>query len=111
MNSFDPSSCKLVFPGRGSIDVTETSVQEVIRVPRGDIDVRYKMDADAISFMNKQLGNAHKLQPKISFLEKKLAGMVIDDTAYLRLFIMYAMCSVIAPTMAHASAQECSSLL
>lgn len=45
MESFDPSTCKLVFAGRGAIAVTEESVEQVIGVPRGDMDVRYAMDA------------------------------------------------------------------
>ena len=98
MKSFDPSSCKLVFPGRGSIDVTEASVHKVMGVPKGDIDVRYERDADAITFMNNQLENSNKLQPKIKFLERKLAAMKTADSTYLRLFIIYSVCSVIAPT-------------
>lgn len=98
MESFDPLSCKLVFPGRGSIDVTEQSVHEVIGVPRGDIEVRYELDAEAIEFMRKQLGEKTKRQPTIRSLEKKLAGMKEANNRFLRLFITYGMCSVLAPT-------------
>ena len=98
LEAFDATTCKLVFPGRGSIDITEVSVEEVIGVPRGDLDVRYELDADAITFMTKQLGNRASRQPTITYLERKLAGMKKADSTYLRLFIMYGMCSVLAPT-------------
>jgi hypothetical protein len=73
MESFDPVSCKMVFPDRGSIPVTEASVQKVIGVPRGKLQVRYEVDADATKFFKEQLGNGlRKQQPTVASLKKKL---------------------------------------
>ncbi|KAM0849540.1 hypothetical protein ACQ4PT_053660 [Festuca glaucescens] len=98
MQSFDPSSCEMVFPGRGSIPVNEVSVEEVLGVPRGKIEVRYERDSEATKFMKEQLGNGVRKQPTIASLKNKLLSMKKANTKYLRLFITYAMCSVLAPT-------------
>jgi hypothetical protein len=98
MESFDSASCSLVFPGRGSIPITEESVQKVIGVPRGKLQVSYDLNSDAIKFMREEIGVVGKHQPTIKALEKKLLTMKKSDSRYLRLFIIYGMCSVLAPT-------------
>jgi hypothetical protein len=98
MESFDSTSCSLVFPGRGSIPITEDSVQKVIGVPRGKLQVSYDLNSDAIKFMREEIGVVGKQQPTIKALEKKLLTMKKADSRYLRLFIIYGMCSVLAPT-------------
>ena len=41
MESFDTTQCALVFPGRGTIPITE-DVQKVLCIPRGSEEVRYE---------------------------------------------------------------------
>lgn len=98
MYSFDPTICRMIFPGRGSIPVTEVSVSKVMGVPLGRLEVQYVTDNDAIAFMKEQLGHAGRKQPTIAFLEEKLVGMESADSKFLRLFITLGMCSVLAPT-------------
>lgn len=98
MESIYPVSCMMVFPGRGSIPITEDSVQEVLDVPRGTLEVQYEVDADATKFMKQKLGNGVGKQPMITSLEKKLVSMKKADSKYLRLFITYGMSYVLAPT-------------
>ncbi|KAK1669076.1 hypothetical protein QYE76_057235 [Lolium multiflorum] len=98
MESFDPASCTLVFPGRGAIPVTEESVQQVIGVPFGDIDVIFARDRDANAFMKEQLSLTGRKQPTLTSLETKLTAMRPANSKFLRLFITFAMCSVLAPT-------------
>jgi hypothetical protein len=98
MESFDPASCTLVFPGRGAIPVTEESVQQVIGVPFGDIDVIFARDRDATAFMKEQLSLTGRKQPTLTSLETKLTAMRPANSKFLRLFITFAMCSVLAPT-------------
>lgn len=98
MESFDLASCCLVFPGRGSIPIGEDSVHHVIGVPRRKIEVLYEINVDAIKFMKEEIGVAGKKQPTIKSLEKKLLTMKKADSKYLRLFITYAMSSVLAST-------------
>ena len=97
MQSFDPARCELVFPGRGSIPITEESVYTVLGVPWGDIDVRYELDTDAINFMAEQFGQTGSNQPTMTALEKKLIAMKTADSTYVRLWSVYCMCSVLAP--------------
>ena len=98
MESFDPVSCKLVFPGRGAIPVTEPSVQEVLGLPRGNRDVRYEIDVEAIAFMSKEFGKTGSKQPLLTSLETKLVAMKKADSRFLRLFIAYGLSAVVAPT-------------
>jgi hypothetical protein len=56
MDSFDPTTCKLVFPGCGSIPVNEESIQEFLGVPMDHFEVLFKKDAITIAFMKEQLG-------------------------------------------------------
>jgi hypothetical protein len=98
MASFDPVSCEIVFPGRGSIHVTESSVKKVIGVPRGKLQMRYEVDTTTTKFMNEQLGNGSTKQPTISSLKKKLLSMKKASRKYLGLFITYGMCTILAPT-------------
>lgn len=100
MDSFDPTSCRMIFPGRGSIPVTERSVGKVIGVPRGPLEVRYALDADAVRFMAEQFGNKGRKQPTMTQLEEKLRKMKTSDGTYLRIFIIYAMNAVLSPTIA-----------
>jgi hypothetical protein len=51
MESFNSTTCSMDFPDRGSIPVTEESVYEVLGVPMGDLEVIFKKDPNAISFM------------------------------------------------------------
>ncbi|CAM0912917.1 unnamed protein product [Alopecurus aequalis] len=98
MGCFNPATCEMVFPGRGSIPVTEDSVYKVLGVPWGDKDVRYEIDADAIKFMAKQFGHTGKNQPTMTTLEDKLIAMDNADSTYLRCWSAFCMCSVLAPT-------------
>ena len=97
LESFNPNTCELVFPGRGSIPVTEESVREVVGVPWGEEEVIYRVDKDSTEFMRKQMGLSNRKQPTLSFLEKKLVDSKKADSTYLRLWSVYAVSSVVAP--------------
>nr|BAD33695.1 hypothetical protein [Oryza sativa Japonica Group]BAD34163.1 hypothetical protein [Oryza sativa Japonica Group] len=84
MEHFDPATNQLVFPGRGAIDVNKESVKSVLGIPMGDKDVSYEMESEATEF------------------ELKLA-----DDKYLRMWIIYAISSVLAPTTATTVSPRC----
>jgi hypothetical protein len=75
MQSFDPSSCEMVFPSRGSIPANEVFVEQVLGVPRGKLKVWYERDAEATKFMKEQLGNGVRKQPTIASLKNKLLSI------------------------------------
>lgn len=76
----------------------EVSVHKVLGAPRGKIQVRYDLDKEAITFMKEQMGSGPGKQPTVTSLKKKLLSMKKVDRKYLRLFIKFGMCSVLAPT-------------
>lgn len=104
MEHFDASSCSLVFPGRGTIPITEISVRKVLGVPQGIMEVRYDLDKEAIRFMKEQIGDTGRKKPRIATLEKKLISMKKADQKYLRLFITFSMCSVLRQPAEYVSA-------
>lgn len=98
IDSFDEASCSLRFPGRGVIPLTEESVQQVIGVPKGNLEVVFGNDPDATAFMKEQFGTTGRKQPTILSLEEKLVAMRPANTKFLRFFITFCMSSVLAPT-------------
>lgn len=98
MESFDPTSCAMVFPGRGVIQITEEDVESVLRIPRGSQEVIYGLDPEAIAFMIEEFGIQGSKQPTITALEELLIQTKSADDRYLRLWIAYAMPSALAPT-------------
>ena len=62
------------------------------------IDVIFKRDTTVTAYMKEQIGYAGRKQPLITSLEEKLANMRPANSKFLRLFMTYAMCGVLAPT-------------
>jgi hypothetical protein len=67
-------------------------------VPMGPVKVIYGKDADAVKFMREQFGSTRKKQPSMTSLEEKLRNMRPANSKFMRLFLTFAMCSVLAPT-------------
>lgn len=107
MEHFNPDTCQLEFGARGSIPVTEEAVHKVLGIPMGREPVVHELSIDAISFMLDQLGIQNGTQPKIVDIEKELAGMNAADERYLRLWLMYVICSVLAPTTGTRVSPRC----
>jgi hypothetical protein len=98
MDSFDSTSCQMVFPGRGSIPITEDYVYEVMGPPSGFLEMVYKRDAPATAFIKEQLGNPTRTQPTVASPEEKLVSMRPGNSKFMRLFITFVVSSVLAPT-------------
>jgi hypothetical protein len=61
--------------------------------------VLFKNDPDATGFMRGQFGiQKGKKQPTVASLEAKLANIRSANLKFLRFFVAYGMCSVLAPT-------------
>jgi hypothetical protein len=98
MNSFDPESCQLVFPGRRAIPVSNQAVHKILGVPMGDVELLFKNGPTTTDFMRAQFSiQKGKKQPTVASLEVKLASMRPANSKFLRFFIIYGMCSVLAP--------------
>ena len=78
--------------------MNEESVYKVLGVAWGNLEVLYGPDSAAMKYMAEQLGNPRGKQPTIASLEEKLVGMNKADRKFLRLYLTYAMTSVLAPT-------------
>uniref|UniRef100_A0A0E0QMQ2 Uncharacterized protein n=1 Tax=Oryza rufipogon TaxID=4529 RepID=A0A0E0QMQ2_ORYRU len=100
MEHFDPATNQLVFPGRGAIDVNEESVKSVLGIPMGDKDVSYEMEICAEFAWNQR-------SPSLTSLGIQLEKLKLADDKYLRMWIIYAISSVLAPTTATTVSPRC----
>ncbi|CAN6324457.1 unnamed protein product [Urochloa humidicola] len=98
LSCFDPESDHLVFPGRGSIPVTEQTVHTVLGIPMGVQKISCELDAVATSFMQQQLGVSKGSQPKISSLSDILRANSHANPNFLRVWTLLAACSLLTPT-------------
>jgi hypothetical protein len=98
MGSFNHESCSLDFPSRGSIPITDEVVKKVLGLPLGKYPALYTVDSEATSFVMNTLGFGNGKQPKLTDVEAKLKAMVKGDDLYFMTWVMYVVCSVLAPT-------------
>nr|BAD20055.1 hypothetical protein [Oryza sativa Japonica Group]BAD28889.1 hypothetical protein [Oryza sativa Japonica Group] len=107
MEHFNPATNQLVFPGRGAIDVNEESVKSVLGIPMGDKDVSYEMESEATEFVLNLLGINDGISPSLTSLGIQLEKLKLADDKYLRMWIIYAISSVLAPTTATTVSPRC----
>uniref|UniRef100_A0A0D3GEW4 Ubiquitin-like protease family profile domain-containing protein n=1 Tax=Oryza barthii TaxID=65489 RepID=A0A0D3GEW4_9ORYZ len=107
MEHFNPATNQLVFPGCGAIDVNEESVKSVLGIPMGDKDVSYEMESEATEFVLNLLGINDGISPSLTSLGIQLEKLKLADDKYLRMWIIYAISSVLAPTTATTVSPRC----
>uniref|UniRef100_A0A0E0HNH3 Ubiquitin-like protease family profile domain-containing protein n=1 Tax=Oryza nivara TaxID=4536 RepID=A0A0E0HNH3_ORYNI len=107
MEHFNPATNQLVFPGRGAIDVNEESVKSVLGIPIGDKDVSYEMESEATEFVLNLFGINDGISPSLTSLGIQLEKLKLADDKYLRMWIIYAISSVLAPTTATTVSPRC----
>uniref|UniRef100_I1Q175 Ubiquitin-like protease family profile domain-containing protein n=1 Tax=Oryza glaberrima TaxID=4538 RepID=I1Q175_ORYGL len=107
MEHFNPATNQLVFPGCGAIDVNEELVKSVLGIPMGDKDVSYEMESEATEFVLNLLGINDGISPSLTSLGIQLEKLKLADDKYLRMWIIYAISSVLAPMTATTVSPRC----
>uniref|UniRef100_A0A0E0LY82 Ubiquitin-like protease family profile domain-containing protein n=1 Tax=Oryza punctata TaxID=4537 RepID=A0A0E0LY82_ORYPU len=107
MEHFNPATNQLVFPRRGAIDVNEESVKSVLGIPMGDKDVSYEMESEATEFVLNLLGINDGMSPSLISIGIQLEKLKLVDDKYLRMWIIYSISSVLAPTTATTVSPRC----
>uniref|UniRef100_A0A0E0LIX8 Uncharacterized protein n=1 Tax=Oryza punctata TaxID=4537 RepID=A0A0E0LIX8_ORYPU len=107
MEHFNPATNQVVFPGRGAIDVNEESVKSVLGIPMGDKDVSYEMESEATEFVLNLLGINDGISPSLTSLGIQLEKLKLADDKYLRMWIIYAISSVLALTKVTTVSPRC----
>ena len=105
--SFNPDSCALEFPGRGSIPINDETVHKVLGCPMGKFPVVYQQDSEATEYVMKVLGFGNGTQPKLTDVEKMLVAMKTGDEIYFMLWMLYVNCSILAPTSGVKVSPKC----
>uniref|UniRef100_A0A0E0MMC1 Ubiquitin-like protease family profile domain-containing protein n=1 Tax=Oryza punctata TaxID=4537 RepID=A0A0E0MMC1_ORYPU len=107
MEHFNPATNQLVFPGRGAIDVNKESVKSALGIPMGDKDVSYEMESEATEFVLNLLGINDGMSPSLTSIGIQLEKLKLADDKYLRMWIIYAISSVLAPTTTTTVSPRC----
>uniref|UniRef100_A0A0E0MEU4 Ubiquitin-like protease family profile domain-containing protein n=1 Tax=Oryza punctata TaxID=4537 RepID=A0A0E0MEU4_ORYPU len=107
MEHFNPATNQLVFPGRGAIDVNEESVKSVLGILMGDKDVSYEMESEATEFVLNLLETNDGMSPSLTSIGIQLEKLKLADDKYLRMWIIYAISSILAPTTATTVSPRC----
>ncbi|CAL4900618.1 unnamed protein product [Urochloa decumbens] len=98
LTCFDAESSELVFPGRGSILVTESSVHKVLGIPMGAEIIDCKPDSAATTLMKQLFPIQQGNQPKTSHILEFLKGYKSANSKYLKLWTLLAASSLLVPT-------------
>ncbi|CAL5011729.1 unnamed protein product [Urochloa decumbens] len=98
VSCFDADNSELVFPGRGSIPITESTVHKVLGIPMGGEIINCKLDSAATALMKQQFQIEQGNQPKISHILDFLKGYKNANSKYLRLWTLLAAASLLVPT-------------
>ena len=104
---YDPACRSIVVPGRGRIAVNEESVRNILGIPQGDVEVRYAVDAEieaALAPVTFPGDDKTSLTTRVAIL---LRDYRLDDDRFKRMWIMYVMCTILAPTTRNRVSSRC----
>ena len=112
VQSYQPQTSEMVFPGRGRIRVDADSVQRVFDLPNRGQKVRYLVDKDATRRFRQAFnitGNSH---PQITTWLKMIQDMAgrTDDTFFMA-WLAVAFSTFLAPTTALKLSPKCYGLV
>ncbi|XBH63525.1 hypothetical protein VPH35_117477 [Triticum aestivum] len=112
VQSYQPESSEMVFPGRGRIRVDADSVHRVFDLPNRGQKVRYVVDKDATRRFREAFnitGNSH---PQITTWCKMIQDMAgrTDDTFFMA-WLAVAFSTFLAPTTALKLSPKCYGLV
>ncbi|CAL5065983.1 unnamed protein product [Urochloa decumbens] len=97
LTCFDAESLELVFPGRGSIPVIESSVHKVLGIPMAAEIIDCKLDLSSTTLMKQRFPILQGNQPKISHILEFLKGYKSANSKYLKLWTLLAASSLLVP--------------
>ena len=111
-NRYDPASRCLVVPGRGRIKLDEALVFCTMGLPRGPLDVPYRIDREIEPKLFSYLYPEHGgLQPMVSHLWDELSKIRTHGKRFKMLFLHYLISAVLAPTTSLRVSNRCYPVL
>ena len=111
-NRYDPASRCLVIPGRGRIKLDEALVFCTMGLPRGPLDVPYRIDREIEPKLFSYLYPEHGgLQPMVSHLWDELSKIRTHGKRFKMLFLHYLISAVLAPTTSLRVSNRCYPVL
>ncbi|KAM0820969.1 hypothetical protein ACQ4PT_041929 [Festuca glaucescens] len=108
---YDSHSREFVIPGRGRIPLNADSIYRTLGLPRGDIPVVYAMDSGIEARLGPLLFPGHSSTPKITGVFTMLSEMTQDDDIFKQVWMMYLVCTLLAPTTSNKVSNRCYPIL
>ncbi|XBH98595.1 hypothetical protein VPH35_128083 [Triticum aestivum] len=112
VQSYQPQTSEMVFPGRGRIRVDADSVQRVFDLPNRGQKVSYKVDKDTTRRFRETFNITGTSHPQISTCTKMIEDMAgrMDDTFFMA-WLAVAFSTFLAPTTALKLSPKCYGLV
>lgn len=112
VQSYQPETSEMVFPGRGSIRVDADSVQRVFYLPNRGQKVRYKVDKDTTRRFRETFNIHGDSHPQITTWTKMIKdmGARTDDTFFMA-WLAVAFNTFLAPTTTLRLSPKCYKLV
>jgi hypothetical protein len=108
---YDSHSREFVIQGRGRIPLNADSVYRTLGLPRGDIPVVYAMDSVIEARLGPLLFPGHSSTPKITGVFTMLSEMTQYDDIFKQVWMMYLVCTLLAPTTSNKVSNRCYPIL
>ena len=106
-----PKEKALVIPLRGRIPLNEQVVFEMTGLPRGAITVPYYVDYDVEEGLVNELFPEDNNMPKLTRVAEILMQYKEADAKFKRLWMLYVVCSFLAPTTGTRISNKCYPML
>jgi hypothetical protein len=108
---YDSHSREFVIQGRGRIPLNADSIYRTLGLPRGDIPVVYAMDSVIEARLGPLLFPGHSSTPKITGVFTMLSEMTQYDDIFKQVWMMYLVCTLLAPTTSNKVSNRCYPIL
>jgi hypothetical protein len=108
---YDSHSREFVIQGRGRIPLNADSIYRTLGLPRGDIPVVYAMDSVIEARLGPLLFPGHSSTPKITGVFTMLSQMTQYDDIFKQVWMMYLVCTLLAPTTSNKVSNRCYPIL
>ena len=108
---YDPARRGFVIPCRGFIPLTEESVEQLIGLPRGPLDVKYDFDYEFEEEMAAVLFPGESSRPKTSAVGTRISGYKQADHTFKYLWMVHTVSTALAPTLDIKISNKCYPML
>ena len=108
---YNPATRSFVIPGRGNVPLTEESVHQIMGIPWGRGEVKYREDFDLEASFGELLFGEDGSRPKVSRVAEIIVAHKRADETFQRLWLLYVLSTLLVPTTAIRISNKCYPIL